>query len=131
MRIFCGLCRLQNLPITCTELNGRFTSEQSSINLQHESESSLEPFWLTNPCYFPFLSIDKQKWTTPNSLTQWRSTRFLIFFLLNKLAPGWVCLDFQHQFAHHPPRHHENSAILSGWKLQEHLALSPDDCGTN
>ena len=80
MRIFCELCRLQNLPITCTELNGRFTSEQSSINLQHESESSLEPFWLTNPCYFPFLSIDKQKWTTPNSLTQWRSTHFLIFF---------------------------------------------------
>ena len=53
------------------------------------------------------------------------------FFLLNKLAPGWVCLDFHPQFAHHPPRHHENSAILSGWKLQEHLALSPDDCETN
>ena len=29
------------------------------------------------------------------------------------------------------PRHHENSAILSGWELQEYLALSPEDCGAN
>ena len=28
------------------------------------------------------------------------------------------------------PREHENSAILSDWKLQEYLALSPEDCGT-
>ena len=56
---------------------------------------------------------------------------FLCYFLPNKLTPfnGMSLFGFSTTIC--PPRHHENSATLSGWKLQEYLALSPEDCGTN
>ena len=54
------------------------------------------------------------------------------FFLPNILAlfSGVSLLRFLTTIC--PPKaYHENSAILSGWKLQETLVLSPEDCGTN
>ena len=65
-----------------------------------------------------------QKWTTPNanSLTQWSSTHFSLFFYWTNLPHlvGWVCSDFQQQFAHQAGKApYDNSAIPSGWKLQE------------
>ena len=56
---------------------------------------------------------------------------FLLVFLPNKLAPFSGVSLFGFSTSICPQRHHENSAILSGWKLQEYLALSPEDCGTN
>ena len=56
---------------------------------------------------------------------------FFCLFLPNKLVPyGGVSL-FKFSASICPRRHHENSAIPSGWKLQEYLALSPEDCRTN
>ena len=60
---------------------------------------------------------------------------FFAFFLPKKLAQdfsGVILFGFSTSICC-PPRHghYENSAILSDWKRQEYLALSPEDCGTN
>ena len=56
---------------------------------------------------------------------------FICFFLMNKLAPFIGLSLFAFSTSVCPTRHHENSAICSGWKLQEYLGLGPEDCGTN
>ena len=66
--------------------------------------TTLVPF----PCYFPFPSIHKQKWTTPNSLTQWRSTCFLFFYQTNSRPIWGVSLfGFLPSICPPTPRHHE------------------------
>ena len=68
-------------------------------NAKHESYSSLEPLWFHFAVsYFPFPSIHKQKWTTPNSMA--RSAPHVFFCFCFYQLVWWVCSDFQHQFVH-------------------------------
>ena len=86
------------LYLLCTLINTRNWSNDATVIQWKKwviifTGTTLVPF----PCYFPFLSIHKQKWTTPNSFNTKHQT--LVPFGAG-MGGGWVCSDFYHQFAH-------------------------------
>ena len=103
MRSFCGLCRHQHLPS-----NGAYSARHPLTHLRGSEQSSI---MRNRVIIFVFFSC------------------FLIF-CPNKLAPFSDVSLFRFSRSISAPSHHENLVILSGWKPQEYLVLSPEDCGT-
>ena len=56
---------------------------------------------------------------------------FFFFYLTNSPhLVGWVCSDFQHQFAHQGTMKIQQYFLVENFK-STYLALSPEDCETN
>ena len=69
------------------------------------------------------------KWEVTNKemKLKWLTVLHTLFFLFlpNKLAPFSGVSFFEFSTSICPQTDHENSAILSGWELQDYLALNP------
>ena len=122
----CANSKIYQLLVQCSMSTCKWIEH---YNVKFESWSSLEPLrsHFNVALHFPWY-INKNE---QHQIAWHNDDPHMFFFLPNKLSPFSVVSLFGFSTSICPPRHHENSPILSGWKLQEYLALSPEDCGTN
>ena len=93
------------LYLLCTLINTRNWSNDATVIQWKKwviifTGTTLVPF----PCYFPFLSIHKQKWTTPNSFNTKHQT--LVPFGAG-MGGGGSLFGFLPSICPPTPRHHE------------------------
>ena len=127
----CADSKIYQPLVQCLTPARALAHKWTKYNAKHESQFSLEPL----RSHFPVTS-HLPRYINKNEQHQiaWHNSApcvFLFFVSLNKLAPFSGVSLFRFSTSICSPWHHEISAILSGWKLQEYLALSPEDCETN